>query len=929
MKYISMELDNIQLNSDTENASRRIVINFFYSDHGGDAQRGHEWMLRSLLYQLLCMRHDMWDSYRSKYENFKQQNPPHWHLELLMETFRVIKTKCRLPLTIYLLVDAMDESVKQKRDEILKLLSSICDFEGTLVMKVLVASRPLPRIADVLSKHITITLEDRTTADIVRFTSKRIDRINAILGINTTEVQHIHGMIVERSRGIFLWVKLVLDELEDIVRDGCSFSGMKIVLEGLPQDLDTFYAHMLKSRLPKIGTMYAETLWMLQWVAFSSRPLSLVELTEAVAVATSDSPEISLHMLREGRALSLDQANRMLASRCGGFLEVKNGIVQFIHQTVLDFIFNLPETSSFAILQKESTESIATTCVKYLKFINGEIKHKRDRWQHTGQETEDLTLHSEHLDFLKSSQLALLNYAAYAPEPIDRSCSDISRGNSIFTGLESARREFIQLMKETIQTAICFDRPEDIDLLLRNGVEIEREDTDAIGLFIENTTIDHYCFLACEGYSCFVGWLVRVCRWSVGQALQQASSKGHEAGMKLLLEFGVSDKDMMEALSKAAQKEQWGMVELLLKHGFKEDDTYKASYNMLQHTCAGSGDWTSRIIHHAASKGYNTAIRFLLDNNNNDKEATATSALHHAVRAGHDSTVMMLVGELHADKEARTTNGSTALHLAARAGYPSIVRMLVREFHADKEAKTSNGSTALHVAAGAGHDSTVLMLVGEFNAHKEARTTNGSTALHLAAGAGYPSIVRMLVREFHADKEAKTTNGFTALHLAAGAGHVSTVRMLVGEFNAHKEAKTNDGSTALHLTASAGHKSTFRMLVREFHADKEAKTTNGSTALHFAAAAGHQSTVQMLIEEFHALREAQTTNGRTALHLAASAGHDSIVRMLVEELHADKEARTTYRSTAINLARTGGHTSTAQLLTRKFGRNEKSKDNTG
>ncbi|KAF8534855.1 hypothetical protein BDD12DRAFT_809029 [Trichophaea hybrida] len=280
-------------------------------------------------------------------------------------------------------------------------------------MKIVVASRPVPRIADVLNKYITITLKEETTADIVRFTSKRMERISENLGVNTTEVQDIHGMIVERSRGVFLWVKLVLDELEDILRDGCTLFKMKSVLEGLPQDLDTFYVHMLESRLPKIGTtMHAETLWMLQWVAYSGRPLSFLELAEAVAVETSVSGDISLHLLTEGRPLTLDQANRMLSTRWGGFLEVKNGIVQFIHQTVRDFLFNLPATSSLQILQRESIQGIATTCLRYLKFINGRIAQKQDELQRARRETEDLNVHGEILDFLKLSQLALLNYAA-------------------------------------------------------------------------------------------------------------------------------------------------------------------------------------------------------------------------------------------------------------------------------------------------------------------------------------------------------------------------------------------------------------------------------------------------------------------------------------------------------------------------------------
>ncbi|KAF8539353.1 ankyrin repeat-containing domain protein, partial [Trichophaea hybrida] len=568
----------------------------------------------------------------------------------------------------------MDESDQQKREDILELLSSVCDSEGSLVLRILAASRPVPKIASVLNKYITITLEEEITADIVRFTSKRMDRISEILGVNSTEVQEIHGMIVERSRGVFLWVKLVLDELENMVHDGSTISHMKSVLETLPQDLDAFYAHMLESRLPKIGTtMHTETLRMLQWVAYSSRPLSLLELTEAVAVARSDSRDISLHWLKEGRALTLDQANRMLLTRCGGFLEVKNGIVQFIHQTVRDFLFNLPATSSLHILEHESIESVATTCLRYLKFINGRIAQKREGWQRAGGESEDPNVHSEIIDFLKSSQLALLNYAVYASQPMNRS------DNPVFGNLESARQEFIPLIRKLFQRAIHFDRIDDIDLLLQNRVEIDREDTDAIRSFFESKSIDHYCFPACEGYFNVVDWLVSDCGWSVGRGLQQAFSKGHEAGIQCLLKYGVPDKDMLEELSKAAMKDQWGLVELLLKHGFKEGDMYKASYNALRNKFAGNGSRMMRILHHAASKGYGAIVGLLLKNgeDDNSKDDDGQIALHFAADGGHKEIVQQLLDH-SADKKAKTNNGSTALHLASAGGHDSIIQLLIQ-----------------------------------------------------------------------------------------------------------------------------------------------------------------------------------------------------------------------------------------------------------
>lgn len=92
---------------------------------------------------------------------------------------------------------------------------------------------------------------------------------------------------------------MVLEELENKAH-GASPATLKGNLESLPQDLGGFYAHMLESHLLAKGAeMHASALTMLQWVTYASRPLSLLELSEAVAVVESDSRGISLDMLKE------------------------------------------------------------------------------------------------------------------------------------------------------------------------------------------------------------------------------------------------------------------------------------------------------------------------------------------------------------------------------------------------------------------------------------------------------------------------------------------------------------------------------------------------------------------------------------------------------------------------------------------------------
>jgi len=918
MKYIRMDLDNRLRDLDSKNASGRIVIDFFYSDRGGPAQQGHEWMLRSLLYQLLSTHSNLWNCYRSKFEEFRQLGHQHWQLQSLKEMFSIIKA-CRLALTIYVLIDAMDESDQEKREEILKLLSDVCDSEGCLVLKILVASRPVPRIASAFNKYITITLEDETTVDIIRFTSKRMDGIGEILRTDMTEVQDIHAMIVERSRGVFLWVQLVLNELENMVHDGCNLFQMKGVLESLPQDLDAFYAHMLESRLPKIGTsMHTETLKMLQWVAYSSRSLTLFELTEAVAVAASDSCGTSLQliMIKGGRPFTLDQANRMILTRCGGFLEVKNGIVQFIHQTVRDFLFNLPATSSLYISERESIESIATTCLRYLKFINEQIAQKREGWQCAERETQEHN--SIYLDFLKSSRLALLNFAAYA-NPMYR--SDKARDSPVFRNLESARQEFTLLNKNFIQRAIHSDRTADINCLLQYGVEIDQEDTDAIRPFLTSKSVDHYCFPACGGYSYIINWLISACGWSIGNALRHASSEGHGTGMQYILEYGVPDKDIFEAVSKAVKSEQWGMLEMMLKHGFKEENMYKAFYNSLRNEFAGSGDRTARILHHAASKGYVAIVRFFLKHG---EEISSTDddgriALHFAAEGGHEEIVQLLLDH-GADKEATTNNGSTALQAAAHHGHLTVVeRLLQANADVNAGAAEAYGRTALQAAAAGGHLAVVERLL-QANADVNAGAAeHGWTALLQAAAGGHLAVVeRLLQANADVNAGAAEAYGRTALQAAAAGGHLAVVeRLLQVNADVNAGAAAEYGWTALQAAAAGGHLAVVeRLLQANADVNAGAAAEHGRTALQQAAEGGHLDLVERLLQANADVNAgAATEHGRMALQAAAAGGHLAVVeRLLQANADVNAGAAAKYGRTALQAAAAGGHLAVVERL---------------
>ena len=215
------------------------------------------------------------------------------------------------------------------------------------------------------------------------------------------------------------------------------------------------------------------------------------------------------------------------------------------------------------------------------------------------------------------------------------------------------------------------------------------------------------------------------------RALHLAAEKGHEAVVQLLVENGANvnaqevvvedgaivnaqeeEKEEKEgqatttrmgktALHLAAKKGHEATVKLLLD--------YKADLDAKDYYC----EWTA--LHHAAEGGHEAAVKLLLDHKA-DVDAKGyydRTALHEAAQGGHEATVKLLL-DYKADVNAKQYYKRTALHLAAGKGHEATVKLLL-SYKADANAKDNHKETALHDADKGGHKATVKLLLD----HKE------------------------------------------------------------------------------------------------------------------------------------------------------------------------------------------------------------------
>jgi len=270
-------------------------------------------MLRSILYSILQQDESAFFHFQLEFRNCRRCNLSEWPYDSLKT---VLSSFANQPPTnsLFLILDAMDESKEEDRYDIIQLLCRLCAANKSCV-KIFLASRPVAELQHQMEKcHHVIKLQDENKDDIQKF----VDDFLPILKLPGPSFREAADYINTNAEGAFVWVHLVKAELLRIRATG--YNDIQIVdrLKRLPKELAKFYRLML-NRLEEEGSQqdiqYGIT--MFQFVLFALRPLKVVELQHVLAI-TSD-PKPSYPEFK--KILTNEPKTRIM--HCGGnFLEI-------------------------------------------------------------------------------------------------------------------------------------------------------------------------------------------------------------------------------------------------------------------------------------------------------------------------------------------------------------------------------------------------------------------------------------------------------------------------------------------------------------------------------------------------------------------------------------------------------------------------------
>ncbi|KAF4832340.1 putative ankyrin repeat protein [Colletotrichum tropicale] len=301
---------------------------FFFNARGDYIERSVPGMYRSLLLQLLQGVPEVQSIVDNPEFEYKDLNEC-LQLDYLKELFwSAVLALGQQPFTCF--IDALDECDEQQVMDMVRFFEDLArqTTEKNVKFRICFSSRHYPYIFVPESINLVLEHQQGHAEDLAAFVDSRL-RIDSALR------SQLQPDILQKASGVFLWVSLVVDILNDQYARG----GMDLRkrLREIPEDLHDLFKDMLRRDERNKESL----LLCILWILCAKRPLNPSEFSHALwsgllmnGQADDEPPTLM-------RADGSSAADRFVVGSSKGLAEVakiKEPRVQFIHESVRDFL---------------------------------------------------------------------------------------------------------------------------------------------------------------------------------------------------------------------------------------------------------------------------------------------------------------------------------------------------------------------------------------------------------------------------------------------------------------------------------------------------------------------------------------------------------------------------------------------------------------
>jgi len=318
---------------------------FFFNERGSYIEKSFEGLFRSIIGEMVSRNEWLAELVLEVYlkrlkHPFKEKQT--WPLQDLERALSAILSQRERDLEVLLFLDALDEysgSPEMIADFVQSLVQPVPDSKTKV--RVLLSSRPWDAFVASFSQQPGFKMHEQTKGDMRVFVLDQLGTTHAMArpstpveaSLNPT-ARDVVSTIVDRAEGVFLWVRLVIKSLLGAGPDATTLQ-VKELLEALPDGLEELYERTIE-RIPQSCRL--EAFVVLEIVNHTDHTLDVWEVTDAASCALGETVEECVGMTKRSPRMNEEQATLQLKNLCGGLIETYLTRVQFMHQTVKDFV---------------------------------------------------------------------------------------------------------------------------------------------------------------------------------------------------------------------------------------------------------------------------------------------------------------------------------------------------------------------------------------------------------------------------------------------------------------------------------------------------------------------------------------------------------------------------------------------------------------
>ncbi|KAK4095782.1 hypothetical protein N658DRAFT_490443, partial [Parathielavia hyrcaniae] len=328
---------------------------FFFHYRGSHVQKSFEGMLHSILFRILQQEPRLAKVLLPEFAKLepRQRELWTWNLPRLMAAYESLLVQNTLPVNLVLFIDALDEYDGPPKAMVDFIRTSLeKSSKGATRLKVCFSSREWAAFEENFTREPGFRIHERTYYDIREYVLSRLSSgPGGLTEDRGSDMHDILRTITKRANGVFVWVRVVMDEICRLFPERTPLNELLQYLEAAPGDLNQLYIDAV-NRIPHEYRTEANFIF-----EGEHHPAPLKERGAG---------------LIEVAALGNDGNNHG-----------KEGVfsLQFMHQTVLDFVsqpgfrgimlgrtFDLPLDNGYSLLAKwlfaraqEAAETAAET----------------------------------------------------------------------------------------------------------------------------------------------------------------------------------------------------------------------------------------------------------------------------------------------------------------------------------------------------------------------------------------------------------------------------------------------------------------------------------------------------------------------------------------------------------------------------------------